>query len=72
MTEHQVRRDPLGGGWVIQAPVRSARPHATQTEPNHCPFCPGNEHLVPGMLDEMPPSRRVAIGAISPWAVPTR
>lgn len=58
------RRDPLTGRWVIIAPGRAARPRMTgrdspaaPTAPAFdasCPFCPGNEHMLPGILYERP------------------
>jgi len=52
----QLRQDPLSGDWVIFAPERSDRPDhldrpkPEETDPAHCPFCPGHEHLTPAAL----------------------
>jgi UDPglucose--hexose-1-phosphate uridylyltransferase len=60
MTEY--RQDRMSGAWVIVAPERGRRPRdqsepPTQMEPppcysESCPFCPGNEHLLPGIISE--------------------
>jgi UDPglucose--hexose-1-phosphate uridylyltransferase len=44
----ELRRDPLGGYWVVIAPERSLRPREIQQtaaprELPFCPFCPGHE-----------------------------
>lgn len=60
----QLRQDRATGRWVIIAPERRARPGAARGsspargaapsyEPS-CPFCPGNEHLLPGIIDQIP------------------
>lgn len=60
----EIRRDPTTGQWVIIAPERGRRPNADDarahlaTSPGQpydpaCPFCPGNEELLPGIVDEM-------------------
>ncbi len=53
----EYRRCPVTGRWVILAPERALRPiQLTHGEPHprangvphsDCPFCPGNEHMVP-------------------------
>ncbi|HYU38680.1 MAG TPA: hypothetical protein VEM59_02435 [Acidimicrobiia bacterium] len=50
----ELRRDDLGGRWVLLAPGRAARPHtfppparATAETRDNCPFCPGHEHMTP-------------------------
>jgi UDPglucose--hexose-1-phosphate uridylyltransferase len=60
----EFRQDPLTGGWVIIAPERAARPKTSRegvdTAPPadafdpRCPFCPGNEEMVPGIIEETP------------------
>ena len=60
----EFRQDPLTGRWVIVAPERAARPKATGADPEtapprepfdpSCPFCPGNEEMVPAILEETP------------------
>lgn len=59
----ELRQDPTTGAYVIVAPERSRRPagaagHSGSTpapafDPN-CPFCPGNEAQLPGILAETP------------------
>ncbi len=57
---NEMRLNPVTGEWVIYATARSARPdemrHRTGSrspsssyEPS-CPFCPGNEYMLPGIL----------------------
>ena len=58
----ELRQDRTTGQWVIIAPDRSARPGAPHRKvpavapaPEFdpaCPFCPGNEALLPGILAE--------------------
>jgi UDPglucose--hexose-1-phosphate uridylyltransferase len=49
----ELRRDELGGRWVLLAPGRAARPHTFGSSApdvpgaDACPFCPGNEQLTP-------------------------
>jgi UDPglucose--hexose-1-phosphate uridylyltransferase len=50
----ELRRDDLGGRWVLLAPGRAARPHTfppparSATEAlDECPFCPGHENMTP-------------------------
>lgn len=54
----ELRRDPTGGGWVIIAAGRAARPDDFRHQPVHhsggsagasetCPFCPGRESGTP-------------------------
>lgn len=60
-----IRQDPTTGRWVIIAPERGRRPNsegwkfpvAWNTGPDFdpsCPFCPGNEQLLPSIINEMP------------------
>jgi UDPglucose--hexose-1-phosphate uridylyltransferase len=62
----ELRQDRTSGGWVIIAPRRGRRPQATapparpagarpRLDPK-CPFCPGHESELPGILDETPAS----------------
>lgn len=58
----EFRRDPTTGAWAIIAPERKGRPHdrplASQTSTGapsfdpHCPFCPGNEFMLPNIIVE--------------------
>jgi UDPglucose--hexose-1-phosphate uridylyltransferase len=59
----ELRQDRTTGAWVIVAPQRGARPHArlpgerAQQRPRFdpaCPFCPGNEAQLPGIVAETP------------------
>lgn len=61
----EFRQDRTTGRWVIIAPERMGRPNsgsfderaamtaARDPDPD-CPFCPGNEHLLPRIIEEMP------------------
>lgn len=56
-------QNPLTQQWVIYAPERSQRPgHSQQSlkpaadlppKDNQCPFCPGNETMLPAVIDEL-------------------
>lgn len=57
----ELRQDRTSGGWVLIAPRRGERPQATApARPSgllppfdpQCPFCPGHESELPGILDE--------------------
>ncbi len=59
----ELRQDRTGGGWVIIAPRRGQRPQAHATArpagklprfDSKCPFCPGHESELPGILAETP------------------
>ncbi|MGE0426342.1 MAG: DUF4931 domain-containing protein [Reyranellaceae bacterium] len=61
----EYRQDPHSGGWVLVAPERGNRPgkrdwaHAQPDVGWHdatCPFCAGQEALLPEILEEMPAS----------------
>lgn len=63
MIMSELRRNPMTGRWVIIAPERGHRPREAQThlststkvpafDPT-CPFCPGNEAKLPGLIAEM-------------------
>ena len=64
MTE--LRQDRTSGAWVIVAPARKLRPKLPSPERSGpaegrafdpaCPFCPGNEAQLPGILAETPAS----------------
>ncbi|MDD3800393.1 MAG: hypothetical protein PHE36_14575, partial [Novosphingobium sp.] len=59
----EFRQDPTTGEWTIIAPARGLRPHEPKTgggtpdappadyDPA-CPFCPGNEHMLPPLVEE--------------------
>lgn len=60
---NELRQDRISGQQVIIAPGRNARPHQVkwkrQAAPKaadalQCPFCPGNEALLPGIAAEYP------------------
>ena len=46
-------RDTLGSSEVLISPGRDLRPKESEKE-STCPFCPGNEHLTPPTLFELP------------------
>jgi len=61
----ELRQDPTTGAFVIIAPERAHRPGAQAAPPvrpaervprydKRCPFCPGNEAQLPGILAETP------------------
>ena len=59
----ELRQDPTTGSFVIIAPERGGRPGGTrspapqQRVPRYdalCPFCPGNEAQLPGIIAETP------------------
>ncbi|MFN3745883.1 MAG: DUF4931 domain-containing protein [Hyphomicrobiaceae bacterium] len=60
----ELRYDRISGAWVIIAPERRNRPQR-RTETTYvpqsrssfdpgCPFCPGNEAMLPGILEDVP------------------
>jgi UDPglucose--hexose-1-phosphate uridylyltransferase len=60
MTQGQIRQNRTTKEWVIYAPARSKRPRdyvhrekapsSPQTKDEDCPFCPGNEDMLPNIL----------------------
>jgi UDPglucose--hexose-1-phosphate uridylyltransferase len=63
---NELRQDPTSGLWVIIAPERGHRPYVllpaaqalTDRPPvlrfdSDCPFCPGHEHRLPGIIAEI-------------------
>jgi UDPglucose--hexose-1-phosphate uridylyltransferase len=66
----EIRKNRLSGEWVIYAPQRGKRPRQhraeedagreRQQEQNGCPFCPGNEDALPGILMELPPPEQAS------------
>lgn len=63
----EYRQDAITGAWVIIAPERGGRPRLgvraagadspASAQPAHdpaCPFCPGNEHMLPEIIEEVP------------------
>ncbi|HSB33993.1 MAG TPA: galactose-1-phosphate uridylyltransferase [Nitrospirota bacterium] len=62
MQNAEMRQDKVTRQWVIYAPSRGKRPKDFQhSEPERtpvperdegCPFCPGNEHMLPGLILE--------------------
>jgi UDPglucose--hexose-1-phosphate uridylyltransferase len=73
MTPTELRHNPLTGRWVVQAPGRGRRPddfdrasERAMPRPEHdpaCPFCPGQENMLPAILDER------SIGESPGWLV---
>lgn len=61
---NEVRQNKATKGWVIYATSRGKRPHDFQGEGSvreglppidkDCPFCPGNETMLPSVVMEMP------------------
>jgi UDPglucose--hexose-1-phosphate uridylyltransferase len=61
---NEIRQNKVTKEWVIFAPSRGNRPHDHQPNPGtvprsaayaaSCPFCPGNEHLLPTVLAQWP------------------
>ncbi len=58
---HELRKDRISGQWVVIAPGRKDRPQQFASHgvrelpddgPEACPFCPGNEHELPGIIAE--------------------
>jgi UDPglucose--hexose-1-phosphate uridylyltransferase len=64
MNESEIRQDKITKKWVIFAPARGKRPQAFKRPDNEtrppdifdpqCPFCPGNEHMLPSITMEVP------------------
>ncbi len=64
----QIRQDKTTGQWVIFATTRAKRPHQFRQQgvkevepPPHdrtCPFCPGNEAMLPPIVLEIPDKER--------------
>ncbi len=63
-TNNQLRQNILTGQWIIYAPDRASRPgqHGQQPQDTNqslsewdakCPFCPGNESMLPDILMEL-------------------
>ncbi len=66
----ELRQNVLTGRWVAIAPDRGRRPmdaRASDSQPEFhgdgCPFCPGNEDQLPGIITETPSSNGTS------WAV---
>jgi UDPglucose--hexose-1-phosphate uridylyltransferase len=64
LPSNHLRQNPLTRQWVIYAPQRSQRPGHSQKRPSvssgqlppndaQCPFCPGNESMLPGLIYEI-------------------
>jgi UDPglucose--hexose-1-phosphate uridylyltransferase len=51
--KNRVLKDNLGDTEVLISPGRDLRPKESEKE-STCPFCPGNEHLTPPSLLELP------------------
>lgn len=65
----QIRQNKVTKKWVIYSPQRGERPHDFRNQqkrqdlPQHdpdCPFCPGNEEMLPGIIWQYPESHQVA------------
>ena len=63
LSQHEMRLSSVSGEWVMYAPGRGVRPHAVRDPSNStssapdrepsCPFCPGNEQMLPAIRMEM-------------------
>jgi len=72
MTGSEIRQNKATKQWVIYAPGRKTRPKEFQRSSSvrseiperqeSCPFCPGNEHMLPEIMMETP-------GDPAPWQV---
>lgn len=57
---NEIRKDYIADKYVIFSPKRAKRPHAFRKlkekdiAPEKCPFCPGNEHLTPKAIKQIP------------------
>ena len=57
---NEIRKDYIAEKYVIFSPKRAKRPHAFRKlkekdiPPEKCPFCPGNEHLTPKAIKQIP------------------
>lgn len=63
ISENEMRLNPFTGDWIIYAPGRKNRPdennncvklsRPADSNESTCPFCPGNEHMLPAILMEV-------------------
>ncbi len=66
----RLRFDVTTHDWVLFAPARARRPHASPTKTLHrdstseCPFCPGHEHETPEEILRVP-----SVGGGEGWSV---
>jgi galactose-1-phosphate uridylyltransferase len=51
------RLDPITHDWVIINPNRATRPKDEGAAQTACPFCPGNEHLIPEPTQRVVPNK---------------
>ncbi|MBW2056459.1 MAG: galactose-1-phosphate uridylyltransferase [Deltaproteobacteria bacterium] len=64
MKDGEIRQNKATKHWVIYAPSRGGRPRQLERPADRersvtvvgegCPFCPGNEHMLPPIIMEMP------------------
>jgi UDPglucose--hexose-1-phosphate uridylyltransferase len=62
MTQNEIRQNKITHQWVIYAPDRGDRPKEFKSDVGNrrdlpiydddCPFCPGNEHMLPDIIAE--------------------
>ncbi len=74
MTHNEIRQNKITRQWVIYAPGRGERPKDFQIGsrsrsplPAHdesCPFCPGNEHMLPEIIAENGDANRWQVRAV--------
>jgi UDPglucose--hexose-1-phosphate uridylyltransferase len=63
----ELRQDPITHDWVIVNPERAKRPH----DGGLCPFCPGNESLMPEETDRIEDAQGRWIVRAAPNRYPT-
>jgi UDPglucose--hexose-1-phosphate uridylyltransferase len=78
MEKSEIRQDKVTRQWVIYAPARRKRPSDFRgpaeagtplpSRDEKCPFCPGNEGMLPSVLDEV----RGEDGAVQVRVVPNK
>ncbi len=61
LKQHEIRQNKITQQWVIYAPGRGDRPKDFRSDEDReslpvyddtCPFCPGNEHMLPDIITE--------------------
>lgn len=65
----ELRQDPVTHDWVIINPGRGKRPH--DGDGGQCPFCPGNEALMPDETDRIDDAQGQWIVRAAPNRFPT-
>ena len=65
----ELRQDPITHDWVIINPERAKRPH--DGDGGQCPFCPGNEALMPQETDRIDDTQGHWVVRAAPNRYPT-